>query len=79
MKSQELPEVMQGQQLQLLAELCQMQGKILKNMLQNGYVPSNLNALVEYTEGIAKIGTSLSALMQEQTEILLLKHDLRKL
>lgn len=79
MKSQELPEVMQGQQLQLLAELCQMQGKILKNMLQNGYVPSNLNALVEYTEGIAKIGTSLSSLMQEQTEILLLKHDLRKL
>jgi hypothetical protein len=79
MKSQELPEVMQGQQLQLLAELCQMQGKILKNMIQNGYVPSNLNALVEYTEGISKVGTSLSALMQEQTEILLLKHDLRKL
>jgi hypothetical protein len=79
MPKHQLPEVTQGTQLQLLAELAQLQGKILKSMLQNGYVPSNLNALVEYTEGIGKVATSLSSLMHEQTQILLLKHDLDKL
>ena len=78
-KQKQLPEVTEGQQLQLLAELCQMQGKILKNMLQNGYVPTNLNALVEYTEGISKVASSLTALMQDQTQILLLKHELGNL
>ena len=77
--NQQLPEVIQGNQLQLLAELCQLQGKILKSMLQNGYVPTNLNALVEYTEGISKVATSLASLMQDHTQILLLKHELRNL
>jgi hypothetical protein len=74
-----MPEVIQGNQLQMLAELCQMQSKILKSMLQNGYVPTNLNALVEYTEGIGKVATSLTSLMQDHTQILLLKHELRNL
>jgi hypothetical protein len=77
--NQQLPEVIEGQQLQMLAELCQLQGKILKSMLQNGYVPTNLNALVEYTEGISKVATSLASLMQDQTQILLLKHELGNL
>lgn len=78
-KQKQLPEVLEGQQLQMLAELCQLQGGILKNMLQNGYVPTNLNALVEYTEGVSKVATSLSALMEDQTQILLLKHELGNL
>lgn len=78
-KQKQLPEVLEGQQLQMLAELCQFQGKILKSMLQNGYVPTNLNALYEYTEGISKVASSLTALMEDQTQILLLKHELGNL
>lgn len=77
--AQELPEVIQGQQLQMLAELCQFQGKILKSMLQNGYVPTNLNALYEYTEGVSKVASSLTSLMEDHTQILLLKAELGNL
>jgi hypothetical protein len=78
-KQKQLPEVIEGQQLQMLAELCQLQGKILKSMIQNGYVPTNLNALLEYTEGIGLVASSLTSLMQDHTQILLLKHELGNL
>lgn len=75
----EEPEVVQAKQLQMLAELCQLQGNILKGMLKSGYVPANLQSLVGFTEGMSMLATSLSEMMSEQTTILLMKAELGKM
>ncbi len=81
-KNQKKPkdkEILHAEALRMLADLCRMQGEIMQLMLTQGYVPERFSDIVSFTEAISDMATSLTSLMEAQTQIMLMKADLDKI
>jgi len=72
-------EVHYAEGLRMLAEVTQMQGELLRSLINKGYMPPQITDLLSFTFGITTTADALTNMIQAQTEILVAKAELGKM